>query len=104
MSWSVAQVSSSTVWFAGLPEGARACVKTSQAAMSEDSPQGNFSSSAMAGPAYAAMMAAKPIKLNNIFLVPAPTVEGRNGEFNIVLRIEPTLALKTWAGTHLFLF
>ena len=57
----------------------------------------------MAGPAQAAMTATKPISLGNIFLIPAPTVQGRNDEFNIVLRIEPTLALKTWAGTHLFL-
>jgi hypothetical protein len=49
------------------------------------------------------MKAAKPISLNNIFLFPAPPVQGRHGEFNIVLRIEPILALTTWDGMNLFL-
>jgi len=71
--------------------------------MSDDSPQGNLSSTAPAGPAQAAMMAAKPISLNNIFLTAAPTVQGRHCGFNIVLQIDPTLALKTWDGTRLFL-
>src|ERR1700722_3569335 len=88
MSWSVAHVSSSTVWLVGLPEGARACVKICQAAMSDDSPQGNLSSAAMAGPAQAAMMAAKPNNQGNIFLSPAPKVRMRHGGFKIVLQID----------------
>src|ERR1700761_6062768 len=91
MSWSDAQVSNSTVWLAGLPEGAMAWVKTCHAAMSDDWPQGSGSLTASAGAAHANRIAARPARRRNIFL-----------GCNFVIRIGGSLIPKTQGGRRLF--
>src|SRR3569623_125999 len=101
MSWSVAQVSNSTLRWRGVPEGATACVKVRQAAMSDDSPQGSLSP-ALADPAHATTMTATPINRRSIFVFPPPAVRGRHSGFNVILRIDSMLELKTRNRTGLF--
>src|SRR5215469_10243766 len=102
MSWSEAQVSNSTLWLAGLPEGATIWVNVCHAAMSEDWPQGSFSLMAQAGTAQNPIKVAKPAQRCNIFQSSRRTTRGSHGKFNFVIPIEITLTQETQDGARLF--
>src|SRR5438128_2456811 len=91
MSWSFAQVSNSTVWLAGLPDGATAWVKVCQAAMSDDCPQGSFSLTASAEPHQTAPIAAKAARRRSIVPFPRRRARACISRFNFVIRIAVTL-------------